>query len=106
LSVDRTYKVPSSHWHLISAMTQQAALAIESSRLFADAQRSAREMTGLYHIGLATTSSLQIDEVLHLIYEQVNRVLHPDTFYIAMYDEDAAELRYDIFIEGGQALPA
>jgi len=62
-------------------------------------------MTGLYHIGLATTSSLNIEEVVHLIYEQVNRVLHPDTFYIGLYDEDAAELRYDIFIEANQALP-
>ena len=61
-------------------------------------------MTGLYHIGLATTSSIDINEVLHLIYEQVNRVLHPDTFYIALYDEDVVELQYDIFIERGQAL--
>ncbi|MEO8287184.1 MAG: diguanylate cyclase [Chloroflexota bacterium] len=105
LSFDRQYTMPMNRWHLLSAMTQQGALAIERSRLFADAQRAAREMTGLYHIGLATTSSLNIDEVVHLIYEQVNRVLHPDTFYIALYDEDAAELRYDIFIEGTEALP-
>lgn len=104
LSFDRQYTMPWNRWNLLSAMNQQAALSIERTRLFVDAQRSAREMTGLYHIGLATTSSLKIDEVLHLIYEQVNRVLHPDTFYIALYDEDVAELRYDIFIEAGQAL--
>jgi diguanylate cyclase (GGDEF)-like protein len=62
-------------------------------------------MTSLYHIGLVTISSIQIDEVLHLIYEQVNRVLHPDTFYIALYDEDRGELRYDLFLEEGEALP-
>jgi diguanylate cyclase (GGDEF)-like protein len=106
LSFDHHYAMPMNRWHLLSAMTQQAALAIERSRLFGDAQRAAREMTGLYHIGLATTSSLNIEEVVHLIYEQVNRVLHPDTFYIALYDEDAAELRYDIFIEGDEPLPA
>jgi diguanylate cyclase (GGDEF)-like protein len=105
LTFDQAYTMPPSRWQLLRAMTQQAALAIERTRLFADAQRSAREMTGLYHIGLATTSSLNMDEVVHLIYEQVNRVLHPDTFYIALYDEDASELRYDIFIEGSQALP-
>jgi diguanylate cyclase (GGDEF)-like protein len=105
LSFDHAYSMPANRWHLLRAMTQQASLAIERTRLFADAQRSAREMTGLYHIGLATTSSLNMDEVVHLIYEQVNRVLHPDTFYIALYDEEASELRYDIFIEGSQALP-
>jgi diguanylate cyclase (GGDEF)-like protein len=105
LSFDRQFSMPVNRWNLLSAMTQQAAFAIERARLLTDAQRAAREMTGLYHIGLATTSSLDIDEVLHLIYEQVNRVVHPDTFYIALYDEDAYELKYDIFIEKGQALP-
>lgn len=105
LMFDRPYTMPVNSWNLLVAMSQQGALAIERTSLLADAQRAAREMTGLYHIGLATTSSIDIDEVLHLIYEQVNRVLHPDTFYIALYDEDAVELQYDIFIERGQPLP-
>jgi diguanylate cyclase (GGDEF)-like protein len=97
--------MPISHWNLLSTLTQQAALALERTRLFADAERSAREMTGLYHIGLATTSSLQIDEVVRLIYEQVNRAVRPDTFYIGLYDEDANELSFDLFVENGEALP-
>jgi GAF domain-containing protein len=48
---------------------------------------------------------LQIDEVLDLIYKQVKRVLHLDTFYIALYDEDRQELRYELFIENGRTLP-
>ena len=105
LMFEKGYHMPVNRWNLLTAMTQQGALAIERTSLLADAQRAAREMTGLYHIGLATTSSIDIDEVLHLIYEQVNRVLHPDTFYIALYDEDALELQYDIFIERGTPLP-
>jgi diguanylate cyclase (GGDEF)-like protein len=105
LMFEKAYHMPVNRWNLLTAMTQQGALAIERTSLLADAQRAAREMTGLYHIGLATTSSIDIDEVLHLIYEQVNRVLHPDTFYIALYDEDALELQYDIFIERGTPLP-
>lgn len=105
LLYDKKYLLPEAHWNLLQAMTQQAALAIERARLFADTQRSAREMTSLYHIGLATISSLQIDEVLRLIYEQVKRVVDPDTFYIALYDEERTELRYDLFMESDEALP-
>jgi diguanylate cyclase (GGDEF)-like protein len=105
LTFDRKYTMPGSQWNMLVAMTQQAALALERTRLLTDAQRAARESLSLYQIGLVTTSSLQIDEVLHLIFEQVNRLLHPDTFYIALYDEDQAELTYDIFVEGGQQLP-
>jgi diguanylate cyclase (GGDEF)-like protein len=105
LSFDKPHQMQATHWNLLSALTQQAALAIERTRLFADAERAAREMTGLYHIGLATTSSLQIDEVLRLIYEQVSRAIRPDTFYIGLYDEDLGELRFDIFVENGEFLP-
>ncbi len=105
LSYTKQYKLPQSQWDLFEAIAQQAAFAVERTRLFTDAERAAREMTGLYHIGLATTSSLQIEEVLRLLYEQVNRVFHPDTFYIGLYDEDAGELRFDIFVENGDFLP-
>jgi diguanylate cyclase (GGDEF)-like protein len=102
---DRPYKMPISRWNLLSSLAQQAALAIERARLFTDAERAAREMTGLYHIGLATTSSLQIDEVLRIIYEHVDHAVHPDTFYIGLYEEDLGELNFDIFVENGEFLP-
>ena len=104
LSFDRKYSMPLSRWNVLGTMTQQASMAIERLRLFTEAQRAARESASLYQIGLVTTSSLQIDEVMQLIYEQVNRALNPDTFYIALYDEDLNELRYDIFVEGGVTL--
>ncbi len=105
LSFDRKYVMPIGHWNMLVAMTQQAALALERARLFNEAQRAARESAGLYQIGLVATSSLNIEEVLRLIFEQVDRVLHPDTFYIALYKEELGELRYDIFVENGHNLP-
>lgn len=105
LNFDRRYTMPASHWNMLVAMTQQAALALERTKLLNDAQRAARESASLYQIGLVTTSSLQIDEVMQLIFEQVNRVVRPDTFYIALYDEEQSELQYDIFVEGGENLP-
>ncbi|MFL5731814.1 MAG: diguanylate cyclase [Chloroflexia bacterium] len=105
LLFDRQYKMPMSHWNLLSTLAQHAALALERARLFTDAERAAREMTGLYHIGLATTSSLQIDDVLRSIYEHVDRAIHPDTFYIGLFDEDLGELTFDIFVENGEFLP-
>jgi diguanylate cyclase (GGDEF)-like protein len=104
LSFDRKYVMPTSRWNVLGTMTQQASMAIERLRLFTEAKQAARESASLYQIGLVTTSSLQIDEVMQLIYEQVNRALHPDTFYIALYDDDLNELRYDIFVEGGVTL--
>ncbi len=106
LGYDKKCSIAESQWNLLQAITQQAALATERVRLFADTQRSAREMTSLYHIGLATISSLQIDEVLRLIYEQVKRVVDPDTFYIALYDDERTELRYDLFVESDEVLPS
>jgi diguanylate cyclase (GGDEF)-like protein/PAS domain S-box-containing protein len=62
-------------------------------------------MAGLYDVGLAVTSALELDKTLRVIYEQVNHLMSLDTFYIALYDEARGELRFDIFVEEGEWLP-
>ncbi len=62
-------------------------------------------MAGLYDIGLAVTSALELDKALRAIYEQVNRLMSLDTFYIALYDEARGELRFEICVEEGEWLP-
>src|SRR3712207_578591 len=96
--------MPQSLWDVLGTMTQQTSMAIERLNPFNQVQRAARERAVLYPVRLVTTSSLKIDEVMQLIYQQVDRVLHPDTFYIALFDDSLNELRYDIFVEGGVVL--
>ncbi len=93
-----------THAELLSLFATQAAIAIENARLFDAASRRAEEMAALHRIGLVTTSTLDLDEVLNLIYGQVNQLMKPDTFYIALYDQQKEEVTFEIFMERGEPL--
>jgi GAF domain-containing protein len=56
--------------HLLNLFAQQASIAIENARLFGEAERCAAEMAVLTEVGKALSSTLRVDEVLQLIYEQ------------------------------------
>ncbi|MBC8447023.1 MAG: GAF domain-containing protein, partial [Chloroflexi bacterium] len=82
----------------MEAVADRLAMGIQNARLY-------EEMAGLYDVGLAVTSALELDKTLRAIYEQVNHLMSLDTFYIALYDEARGELRFDIFVEEGEWLP-
>jgi diguanylate cyclase (GGDEF)-like protein/PAS domain S-box-containing protein len=82
----------------MEAVADRLAIGIQNARLY-------EEMAGLYDVGLAVSSALELDQTLRAIYEQVNRLMSLDTFYIALYDEARRELRFEIFIEEGEWLP-
>ena len=82
----------------MEAVADRLAMGIQNARLY-------EEMAGLYDVGLAVTSALELDKTLRAIYEQVNHLMSFDTFYIALYDEARGELRFDIFVEEGEWLP-
>jgi putative methionine-R-sulfoxide reductase with GAF domain len=71
----------------LQTMAGQLANAIEGARLFEETRRHVEELTALHSIDVAMIASLDLDEVLSIICEQVSRTLNVDTFYIALYDE-------------------
>jgi diguanylate cyclase (GGDEF)-like protein/PAS domain S-box-containing protein len=88
----------------MEAVADQIAIAIQNAKLYGEANRRAEEMVALHKIGLVTTSTLDLDEVLRLIHEQVSQLMKPDTFYIALYDEQKKEMNVEIYVEKGQDL--
>ena len=70
----------------MQTMADQLAIAIENMRLVIEAQRRSQELSGLYDAALATSSVLDTNMLLDRLYEQVNRLMAPDTFIVALYD--------------------
>ncbi|MBI4787531.1 MAG: GAF domain-containing protein [Chloroflexi bacterium] len=89
---------------LISAIAQQIAIALENARLYSEARRRAEELASLREIGLATTSTLQLREQLRLLQAQVQQLLHPDTFFVGLYDQARQEINIQFVVEEGWEL--
>jgi K+-sensing histidine kinase KdpD len=82
------------------------ALFRRLSSIEATSRRQRQELAILYRVGIAITSTLKLDEVLHQIYMQVSQLIPLDAFCIALYDRPTDELRMALIVEGGQVRPA
>jgi len=67
-------------------------------------QHQADRMAVLYQVGLATSSSFDMDAILVMIYEQCRQVLNANVFFVALYDGKKDEINYPIFFDKGKML--
>jgi len=87
----------------VRAFANQAAVAIENTRLFEESRRQTRALSGLYDTALATGSVLETDVLLERLYTQVQQLLQPDTFVVALYHAATDEMEVALAVENGHA---
>ncbi|MCP4544543.1 MAG: GAF domain-containing protein [Chloroflexi bacterium] len=80
------------HARLAAAFADQVAIAIENARLFDETERRMAELATLTEIGQALSSTLRIDEVLQLVYNQTRRVMYAENMIIMLYDQARQEI--------------
>ena len=90
------------HQQTLTSVANQAAVALENARLFAERERRLDEMAALNEVGRAISSTLRLDELLDLIYHQVGQVMDATNLYIALYDRDEDWVSFPLYVEGGQ----
>jgi PAS domain S-box-containing protein len=77
---------------LVSLFADQAAIAVENARLF-EAERKQRELAeALRQATAAVSSTLDLEQILDLILEQVDRVIPNDAINIMLIDGDLARV--------------
>ncbi|RPH62910.1 MAG: diguanylate cyclase [Chloroflexi bacterium] len=91
-----------AHLERLRAFADQAAIAIENARLYEQSQGHARQMTSLYQIGLSITSKLDRSQIFHALYTQIQQVLAPNVFYIAIYTKATHIIEHPLFYDSGE----
>lgn len=81
---------------LLSAIATQAAIAIRNAHLFESSQRRAAEMTLLNDVARTLSSTLQLDEVLTRIMQQVEAMLNVEAGSLLLTDPATGELVFQI----------
>ncbi|MFN8597001.1 MAG: GAF domain-containing protein [Anaerolineae bacterium] len=90
--------------NFLQAIANQTALALERAIVFDDLQRRVNELNALSRISQAVNFTLDVDDILELIYTQTSRVLDTRNFYIAMAERQRGTLRFAFYIENGERL--
>src|SRR5215472_3205739 len=80
------------HQTVLESFADQAGIAIQNARLFAESQRRARETQALYEAGRAVNQSLEVSETIRLILNQAREVLGVQSCGLFTLDAAAGEL--------------
>jgi len=87
---------------LVEAVGRQAGVAIQKAQLFQQAQQRAEQLSILNEVGQAISTLHSLPDVLELIYQQVQRGLALDVFYVALYDQEKDEVTFPVMFDDGQ----
>jgi NtrC-family two-component system sensor histidine kinase KinB len=87
----------------INAFADQLALTIANHRLAQEKERSLRKLAFLSETGQAITSTLNLEQILQLLLEQVRDLLQIDAVSIALRDERTGGLVFEAASGAGAA---
>ena len=90
--------------NFLSAIATQTALALERAVVTDDLQRRVNELNALSRISQAVNFTLDLDDIMELIYTQTSRVIDTRNFYIALADHKRGTMRFAFYVEGNERL--
>ncbi len=102
LGPTRGHRFRAADIRFLELLAPQIAAALERVRLVTALERRIEEMEVLRLIAQSVTFSVQVDDLLELIYAQAARLLDVSNFYIALYDPEAHTLRFAFYVEDGE----
>jgi GAF domain-containing protein len=72
---------------MVAAFANQAAVAIENTRLYKETARRATELSILYELALDTSTAKDLDELFAQVTAVISSSLYPESFGFALVDE-------------------
>ncbi len=88
----------------LESLGSQLAVALEKTRLFSDLERRMTEVDVLHWVGQAVNFTMDVDDLMELIYAQTSRVLDTSNFYIALYNSEKETFSFAFYVEQGERL--
>jgi diguanylate cyclase (GGDEF)-like protein/putative nucleotidyltransferase with HDIG domain len=90
---------------LLLALGHQIGMAVENSYLVQQTSRRSEELHVLNEIGRALSSTLNKEDLLRKIWEELRRLFDVENFYIGSLDPVRDEVHFDLEIIDGMRMP-
>jgi diguanylate cyclase (GGDEF)-like protein len=90
---------------LLQTLSTQIAATIHNAQLYQESQRQAQRLSVINSVLHAIGSTIEMDDLLELIYEQLSIVSPSDTYFVALYEEEENIQDIRVLIDGGQRFP-
>jgi GAF domain-containing protein len=92
------------HRDLLMAVANQIAIAIESARLFEQAQARAAELAILNEMGRSLAALVDMDAILDNVYRYTSRLMDATNFYVAFFNQKLNEITFALDVRGERIL--
>lgn len=79
-----------------------AAMALRAVHLLEDQKRTLAEQNAAYRVSQAIAHTLELSELLQVVYQQINTVIDAHDFYIALYDPFHDEVSFPFVAQQDQ----
>jgi diguanylate cyclase (GGDEF)-like protein len=90
---------------LLLALGHQIGMAVENSYLIQQTSRRSEELHVLNEIGRALSSTLNKEDLLRKIWEELRRLFDVDNLYLAAYDPASDQISFDLEAIDGMRMP-
>ena len=105
LNTTETRRFTQAELRLLLTLGNQIGMAVENSYLIQETTRRSEELHLLNEIGRALSSTLDVDELFNKIFAALKRMFDVSNFYVAMYDAEENQIRFELEITEGIRLP-
>jgi len=95
----------SAELRLLMALGHQIGMAVENSYLIQQTSRRSEELHVLNEIGRALSSTLNKDDLLRKIWEELRRLFDVENLYLASLDPVRDAVNFDLEMIGGVRMP-
>ncbi|MCS6993391.1 MAG: GAF domain-containing protein [Anaerolineales bacterium] len=96
----KPYAYTERHRDLLSAMANQAAIAIQNARLFDESKKRAEELAALNEIVRVASEEIEVDKIIQAVYQKTAELLPMDAFILALYSNELID--YRLVVDEGQ----
>ena len=98
-SVDREEAFDREHLELLTTVAGQASVAYHNASLFQERVRRIEQLNVLNEMAQAISSTLELEELLDVVYQQVARIVDTTNFFIALYDSEAEVITFPYVVD-------
>ncbi len=91
--------------HLLQTLANGITSAIQSSVVLGEARRQAQRLSVANEIGKAISATIELDNLLELIYQELKKAIPSDSYYMALYQEEQQVLDMHVLIDEGIRFP-
>jgi GAF domain-containing protein len=91
---------------LLTAIASPVAIAVQNARLFEETQNRAERLAVVNRIAKVASTTLQPEDLMEALCNEIVPAFRADAFFIALYDEAAHELDFRFRVDQGVRVPA